>query len=110
MPWRMKRPADVYRRSPCAYQARPREWDYPRGSEVKRLNGQGLLHDGGRRWFVCESLAGERVRIERCDGKVLVSYRHMYLREIDPQRGTTRPLVVERGTGPTPRPETRFEV
>jgi hypothetical protein len=61
---------------------------------VKRLNGQGLLEDEGRRWFVCEALADQRVRIERVDTKVLVSYRHMYIREIDKERGSTRPLVV----------------
>ena len=40
----------------------------------------------------CWALAGQRVRRERIEGKVLVSYRHMYLREIDPARGWTRPL------------------
>jgi transposase InsO family protein len=92
----MRRPAEVYQPSGRSYQAHPSEWEYPRGSEVKRLNGQGLLQERGRRWFVCEALAGQRVRIERVDGKVLVSYRHMYIREIDLQRGTTRPLVMER--------------
>lgn len=95
----MRRPAEVYQRSGRRYQARPPEWEYPPGSEVKRLNGQGLLHEGGRRWFVCEALAGQRVRIDRMESKVLVSYRHMYIREIDLQRSTTRPLVVERRTG-----------
>lgn len=95
----MRRPAEVYQRSPRGYRATPLEWEYPSGSEVKRLNGQGLLHDKSWRWFVCEALAGQRVRIERVDGKLLVSYRHMYLREIDPPRGTTRPLVVERRAG-----------
>jgi hypothetical protein len=55
-----------------------------------------MLEEGGRRWFVCEALAGQRVRIERSDKKLLVSYRHMYLREIDTTRGCTRPLVVPR--------------
>lgn len=54
----MRRPADVYQPSARPYQEQPREWDYPTGSEVKRLNGQGLLAEGGRRWFVCEALAG----------------------------------------------------
>lgn len=36
------------------------------------------------------------MRIEYVDGKMLVSYRHMYIREIDLERGRTRPLVVER--------------
>ena len=36
------------------------------------------------------------MRIERFDGKLLVSYRHMYIREIDMDRGNSRPLVVVR--------------
>jgi transposase InsO family protein len=95
----MRRPAEVYQPSRGSYQACPPEWEYPSGSEVKRLNGQGLLHEAGQRWFVCEALAGRRVRLERLDGKVLMSYRPMYLREIDPQRRRTRPLVVERREG-----------
>ena len=94
-----RRPAELYQPSPKGYQSCPREWDYPSGSEVKRLNGQGLLHDQGQRWFVCEALAGQRVRIERVDAKVLISYRHMYVREIDPVRGVTRPLVMSRERG-----------
>jgi transposase InsO family protein len=94
-----RRPAELYRPSPRVYQPNPVSWEYPSGSEVKRLNGQGLLHDGGRRWFVCESLATQWVRIERLEGKVLVSYRHMYIREIDPARGVTRPLVMRRSQG-----------
>jgi transposase InsO family protein len=92
----MRRPAEFYQPSPQTYQERPRAWEYPAGSEVKRLNTQGMLAEGGRRWFVCGALAGQRVRLERIEGKVLVSYRHMYLREIDTTRGCTRPLVVPR--------------
>ena len=92
----MRRPAEVYQPSPRAYQESPAEWEYPRGSEVKRLNAQGLLHDGSRRWFVCEPLAGQRVRVERVEAKLLVSYRHMYIRELDTKSGSTRPLVVAR--------------
>ena len=92
----MQRPAERYRPSPRRYQERPVEWAYPAGSEVKRLNTQGSLEDGGQRWFVCQALASQFVRVERFDGKVLVSYRHMYIREIDPERGCTRPLVAAR--------------
>jgi len=95
----MRRPAELYQASPQTYQERPPAWEYPAGSEVKRLNPQGMLEDGGRRWFVCWALAGQRVRLERIEGKVLVSYRHMYLREIDPKRRCTRPLVVARQEG-----------
>jgi transposase InsO family protein len=94
-----RRPRELYRPSPQSYQEQPRAWEYPAGSEVKRLNTQGMLEDGGRRWFVCGSLAGQRVRIERIDSKLLVSYRHMYIREIDKERDCTRPLVVARREG-----------
>jgi hypothetical protein len=97
-----RRPAEWYQPSPRAYQEHPASWEYPSGSEVKRLNAQGLLHDGGRRWFVCEALASHWVRIERLAGKVLVSYRHMYIREIDPGRGVTRPLVMRKDQPPAP--------
>jgi len=38
-------------------------------------------------------LAGQHVRVERFDGKLLVSYRHMYIREINLEGGTTQALV-----------------
>jgi hypothetical protein len=45
---------------------------------------------------VCGALAGQHVRVERFDGKLLVSYRHMYIREVDLQRRCTRALVLAR--------------
>ena len=93
----MKRPVERYRRSPRSYQEQVKEWEYPLGSEVQRLNSQGMLSEQGHRWFVCGALQGQRVRVERIDRKLLVSYRHMYIREIDPERRQSRALVVERG-------------
>jgi len=92
----MQRPAERYQRSPRAYQVQPADWEYPEGSEVVRLNTQGSWVAGRSRWFVCQALASQRVRIERFDGKLLVSYRHMYIREVDLATGVTRPLVVPR--------------
>jgi len=92
----MQRPADRYRPSRRAYQERPRDWEYPEGSEVRPLNTQGSLAEGRQRLFVCQALAERRVRVERFDGKLLVSYRHMYIREIDLASGQSRPLVIER--------------
>ncbi len=37
------------------------------------------------------------MRVERFDGKLLVNYRHMYVREIDLERRRSRALVVARG-------------
>jgi hypothetical protein len=55
-----------------------------------------MLAERGRRWFVCGALADQLVRVERFDGKLLVSYRQMYIREIDLERRWTRALVVPR--------------
>jgi transposase InsO family protein len=92
----MQRPAERYRRSARSYQEKVRPWEYPAGSDVRRVNANGAIAEGGRKWFVCEALAGQQVRVERFDGKLLVSYRHMYIREIDLQRNTTQALVVAR--------------
>ena len=92
----MQRPAQRYRSSTRAYQEQLRAWDYPLGSEVRRLDTGGMLSIAGRRWFVCEALAGQRVGVERFDEKLLVSYRDMYIREIEPLREKTQALVVPR--------------
>jgi transposase InsO family protein len=93
----MRYPAERYRPSARSYVEQVKPWEYPADSDVRRLNLGGMLNEQGRRWFICEALAGQRVRVERFDGKLLVSYRHMYIREVDLERGCSRALVVERG-------------
>ncbi|MGA8072299.1 MAG: IS481 family transposase [Candidatus Acidiferrales bacterium] len=95
----MKRPLERYHASERAYQAEPREWEYPEGSTVRRLNAVGCLYWEGQTWFVCEALAGRWVRVESVENLLVVSYRHMYVREIDRQRGRTRALVMSRDVG-----------
>lgn len=90
----MKPPASRYEPSRKEYDPDPPEWEYPEGSIVKRLNTQGCLDYDRHRYFVCEALAGERVWIEPVDRHLLVRYRHMYVREIDTQNRTTKPLIV----------------
>ena len=87
-------PAVRYNRSARQYQEQPAQWEYATGMTVRRLNTQGCLEYRRRRYFVCEALAGERVALEEAADKVLVSYRHMYIREIDPALGSTRALVL----------------
>lgn len=99
----MKRPTERYRASARPYQAEPRPWEYARGSLVRRLNAGGCLDWEGQRWFVCEALAGRWVQVERVENLLLVSYRHMYVREIDRQQRCTRPLVMPRDVGRTLR-------
>ena len=95
----MQRPAQRYQASSRKYAEQVNEWEYPAGSEVQPLNYHGKMTEQGQRWFVCGALAEQRVRIERFDGKLLVSYRHMYIREVDLERRCSRPLVVARHRG-----------
>ena len=89
----MEPPVRRYQPSLRPYQDTPPPWDYNEGLQVKRLNSQGCLSHGGRYYFVCEALTKRRVGIEILDGKILVRYRHMYVREIDLRTRQTRALV-----------------
>jgi transposase InsO family protein len=86
-------PAQHYQPSPRAYNPVPRPWEYPTGVQVLRLNSQGMLPYRGTRYFVCEALAQEDVGAQEFDGKLLVSYRQMLIREIDLRTKQTLPLV-----------------
>jgi transposase InsO family protein len=90
---RMATPAEYYRPSQKPYNPDPREWEYPEGSVVEKLNTQGWLGKSRIRYFVCEALAGKTVRVEQIDNKLIVSYRHMYIREIDKNTGRTTSLI-----------------
>jgi transposase InsO family protein len=92
----MKRPCERYHPSARTYRAQAPEWEYAEGSDVRRLNSAGCLYWQGENWFVSEALAGQRVRVERVKHLLLVSYRHMYVREIDRPQRRTRPLVIPR--------------
>jgi transposase InsO family protein len=92
----MQPPVTRYQQSARAYQSKPRPWLYPEGAEVLRLNPQGCLPYAGRRWFVCEAMAGRYVRLERFADRVLVSYRHLYIRELHLRLGQTSSIVLPR--------------
>ena len=80
-------PASRYRAAPRTYQPTPPEWEYPEGSTVHRLNSQGQLWWNHRYLFVCRALAGERVRIKQLNQKLVIGFRHMWIRELDPATG-----------------------
>ena len=86
-------PANRYRPSRRRYRPHPPEWDYPSGSEVHTLKSNGCLYLDGRYYFVCHPLEGERVRLERFEKRILVTYRHMQVREIDLETGRTTAVV-----------------
>lgn len=82
-----KTPAEVYQAVNLrAYQEQPREWEYS-GGLVKRLNSQGQLYYRQQTYFVSEALATARVRVDELDGKLLVTFRHMTVREIELRTG-----------------------
>src|SRR5258708_39891146 len=72
----MQRPAERYRPSERGYQAQPRAWEYPQGSEVRRLNSQGFLYWKGQNWYVCEGLVGRGVRVGKHAPRALNTHRH----------------------------------
>lgn len=100
-------PASRYTPSGRVYRPEPAAWDYPAGADVRRLNPAGLVSWNGRRFFVCEALAGEWVWCQPFEDRVLVTFRHMHVREINLRTGRTTALVCKVGrreSKPSPSP------
>jgi hypothetical protein len=90
----LKTPGEVYQAVNLRpYQEQPREWEYS-GGMVKRLNTQGMLYFRQQTYFVSEALASEWVRIDELDGKLLVTFRHMTVREIDVRTGKSTAVLL----------------
>jgi len=91
----MKTPGEVYTHDNLRpYQENPREWEYT-GGDVRRLNTQGSLYYSGRRYFVCEALANERVRTDELDGLLVVTFRETTVREINLGTGSSIAVVLD---------------
>jgi transposase InsO family protein len=86
-------PQSHYRPSRRTYNPRPRPWQYPEGSDLRSISDAGLLNYGGEKYFVCHALGGQLVRCQRFDHRLLVTYRHMMIREIDLESGRTTAVV-----------------
>lgn len=86
-------PGTCYRPSGRRYKSKPREWEYPQGAEIYRLNPQGCLDYDRQRLFVCEALAGERVMLKRLNNLLVVKYRRTYIREIELSSGRSVSLL-----------------
>jgi len=90
----MKTPVEVYRNENLRpYQEKPAEWEYSSG-QVRRLAVNGMLYYGGGEYFVCEALAGECVRVDEFDGKLVVTFRHLSIREIDLRTGRSTAVLL----------------
>jgi transposase InsO family protein len=79
----MKTPASVWKPSERRYQANPPQWEYQRGSEVRKLTPQGRVSFHSRSWEISRALAGEWVQLVRIGERVLVYYCRSLLRELD---------------------------
>lgn len=86
-------PRSRYQPSGKPFDPQPRPWEYPPGAEVERVCANGCLHLGGRYYFVCHALSGRRVWCQRFEHRILVTYRHMHVREIDLEARRTTPVV-----------------
>jgi transposase InsO family protein len=82
----MQTPASVWRPSPRRYDPQPAPWQYPAGTKVLKVGGQGSLDAYGLRWKIARALAGEWVQLERLEQRVLVYYCQTLIRELDLQR------------------------
>jgi len=90
----MATPSEYYQPSQKQYNPNPRKWEYPEGSVVEKLNTRGWIGKSRTRYFVSEALAEKEVRIEQIDNKLIISYRNMYIREIETETGKTKSLLV----------------
>ena len=90
----MATPGECYQPGSRVYQPEPPEWDYPVGATVVKLNPQGSFDYRRRRCFVSEALAGQYVQLERLPDKLVVRFRHMYVREINETTGRSVTLLV----------------
>jgi len=88
----MQPPASRFVGSARAYRRVPPAWEYAPGSDVRRVNSQGSVWYGTRRFFVSEALAGEDVACGVLNRRVLVTYRHMMVRELHLGSGRSVPL------------------
>jgi len=89
-----KMPGEVYQAVNLRpYQEQPREWEYS-GGTVLRLDSQGGLYYRQRRHFISEALAGERVRVDELEGQLLVTFRHLTVREIELRTGRSTAVLL----------------
>ena len=86
-------PAAHFTPSARLYRPTPRPWIYPDGLEIRRVQLHGHIRVAGETFFVSEALAGEDVACVPFTDRILVTYRHMYVRELHPRRHHSVPLM-----------------
>jgi transposase InsO family protein len=85
-----------------AYVATPAPWVYPVATDVHRVDDHAMIHVNGQRFFVSEALIGQEVACTRLAHRVLVVYRHMYVRELHLRTGRSVSLLQAQEPGTCP--------
>jgi transposase InsO family protein len=86
-------PALHFSPSPRSYRATPRAWNYPAALDIRRVHQTGIIRVAGDVYFISEALAGEDVACVPLADRILVIYRHMYVRELQPRHRHSVPLM-----------------
>ena len=89
----MQPPARHYQRSRQAYAPTPRPWVYPPGLQIRRVTAAGLITLDGVQYFISGALQGEDVACLPYEQRLLVQFRHMYVRELHPRSRESRSLM-----------------
>jgi transposase InsO family protein len=89
----MHPPASRFTGSPRPYQPVPPAWEYSAALEIRRVQANGVIRYAGCAYFVSEALRGEDVACQPYGDRVLVRYRHMYVRELQLRTQRTVPLL-----------------
>jgi len=89
----MQPPALRFVPSGRAYQASPPPWRYPSRLETRRVHRNGSIGYAGTWHFVSEALRGAEVACVPFDDRVLVMYRHMFVRELRLRPRRSIPLL-----------------
>lgn len=79
----MQTPASRWQPSLRHYDPQPRQWEYPEGAWVRRLDGDGKLHLQGRNWNISQALRRQRVQLLPIHDRVQVYYCRTMIRELD---------------------------
>ena len=86
-------PAAHFTPSAHPYRPTPRPWSYPEGLEIRRVHPRGVIQVAGDTYVVSEALGGEDVACVPLADRILVIYRHMYVRELHPRQRQSVPLM-----------------
>ena len=103
----MQPPASRFTPSRRPYQPHPPAWEYPADVTVRQVHASGTIRYASGTFFISEALGGQAVGCTPIGvDRVLVSYRHMYVRELHLRTRRSVPLLQPlRGLSPQQRRE-----